>query len=298
MKKIALSLCALSLCAAVPAQKKMSGKISFPKFDTEAHRGGRGLMPENTIAAMKNAIDLGVTTLEMDLNISKDGQIVVSHDAYFNPLFATTPEGEFLDPKAPKRLLYSMTYDSIAKYDVGLKPHPNFPRQKKIAAKKPLLNDLIDASESYAASKKKTMWYNMEIKSTPNGDGKEHPAPQEFVDKVIGLLKKKNLLSRTIIQSFDVRPLRIIHKDYPDVKLSFLVAKGAENVQAQLDTLGFTPFVYSPEYKTVSAGMVKACHNKQIKIVPWTANTEADIAKLKALKVDGIISDYPDLLVK
>ncbi|MBE7178437.1 MAG: glycerophosphodiester phosphodiesterase, partial [Mucilaginibacter polytrichastri] len=117
-------------------------------------------------------------------------------------------------------------------------------------------------------------------------------------DKVIGLLKKKNLLSHTVIQSFDIRPLQIIHKQYPDVKLSFLVAKGAENVQAQLDTLGFTPFVYSPEYRTVSAEMVKACHDKQIKVVPWTANTEADIARLKALKVDGIISDYPDLLVK
>lgn len=278
--------------------QKNTGKISFPKFDTEAHRGGRGLMPENTIAAMKNAVDIGVTTLEMDLHITKDKQVLVSHDSWFNPLITTTPEGKFLDPKEPKRILYSMNYDSIAKYDVGLKPHPDFPKQKKIAAKKPLLSDLIDEMEAYSAGKKRVMWYNMEIKSTPKGDGINHPAPEEFVDLVIELLRNKKLLGRTVIQSFDVRPLQIIHQKYPEIKLSYLVAPGAEKVDEKMQLLGFTPFIYSPEYKTVSAVMIKNCHEKGIKVVPWTVNNIEEVERLKKLKVDGIISDYPDLLVK
>ncbi|MBE7175217.1 MAG: glycerophosphodiester phosphodiesterase [Mucilaginibacter polytrichastri] len=266
----------------------------FPTFDAEAHRGGRGLMPENTIPAMKDAIDRNVTTLEMDLHITKDGQVIVSHDAWFNPLITTTPDGKFLE-KDEKRLLYSMPYDSIAKYDVGLKPFPEFPRQKKMAVKKPLLSDLIDESETYAKSRKKTMWYNMEIKSSPEGDGTEHPAPEEFVEKVITLLRKKNLLGRTVIQSFDVRPLQIIHKKYPDVKLSFLTGKGGEDVDGQLKRLGFTPFIYSPYYTLVSEASVVHCHALGMKVVPWTANKAEEIEKLKALKVDGVITDFPDL---
>lgn len=266
----------------------------FPAFDAEAHRGGRGLMPENTIPAMLDAIGRNVTTLEMDLHISGDGQVIVSHDAWFNPLITTTPDGKFL-AKEEKRLLYSMPYDSIARYDVGLKPHPEFPRQKKMAVKKPLLADLVDATERYAKRRKKTMWYNMEIKSSPQGDGSEHPAPEEFADKVIGLLKAKHLLGRTVIQSFDLRPLQIIHQKYPDVKLSFLTGKGSEDVDGQLKLLGFTPFIYSPYYTLISAATVSRCHELGMKIVPWTANTAEEIKKLKDMHVDGLITDYPDL---
>jgi glycerophosphoryl diester phosphodiesterase len=104
---------------------------TFPSFDKEGHRGSRGLMPENTIPAMLKAIDLGVTTLEMDAVISRDKQVVVSHDPYFNADITTTPEGgQLTKAEASSRLLYRMDYDSIKKYDVGLKPHPGFPRQQ------------------------------------------------------------------------------------------------------------------------------------------------------------------------
>src|SRR4051794_38688391 len=110
----------------------MSQSKSVSKLDLQAHRGGRGLMPENTIPAMENAIDLGVTTLEMDVVISKDNKVVVSHDPYFNEIITTTPEGAFLTKdSAPRYLLYLMPYDSIKKFDVGSKPHPDFPRQQK-----------------------------------------------------------------------------------------------------------------------------------------------------------------------
>ncbi|MEO6134929.1 MAG: glycerophosphodiester phosphodiesterase family protein, partial [Ginsengibacter sp.] len=134
-------------------------------FDEQAHRGGRGLMPENTIASQKNAIDFGCT-LEMDLQMSKDKKIVVSHDGYFNSDFCLTPEGKTMTKEdGLSRLLFNMDYDSIAKYDVGLKPHPGFPQQKKIPASKPLLNVLIDSVEAYARQKNLMNHYNIEIKS-------------------------------------------------------------------------------------------------------------------------------------
>src|SRR5829696_9647476 len=117
-------LACTSLLACHTSNKAMKEELNIA-FDKEGHRGCRGLMPENTIPAMLKAIDLDVTTLEMDLNVSADKQVVVSHDPYFNEKITTTPEGKSLTKaEAVTRLLYSMRYDSIRKYDVGLKPHP------------------------------------------------------------------------------------------------------------------------------------------------------------------------------
>ncbi len=288
-----------SILMSCSSRKPASSGTKPSVFDFEAHRGGRGLMPENTIAAMKNAIDLNATTLELDLQISKDKKVVVSHDSYFHNLFSTTPSGGYLTPQqARKTLLYSMTYDSIRKYDVGLKPHPDFPRQKKVAAVKPLLTALIDSAGAYAASKGRKMQYNMEIKSNKANDNVYHPEPQEFVDLVIGVLKQKNLIDRTIIQSFDIRPLQIIHRLYPRVRLSYLVDKKTGELAQNLKSLGFNPAVYSPESSIVTKEMVDACHQRNIKVIPWTVNEEDAIRSLMKMGVDGIISDYPDLFNK
>lgn len=275
-------------------------QISANKLSMEAHRGGRGLVPENTIEAMKYAIGLaGVNTLEMDLVISKDKQVVVSHDVYFHQNITTTPEGKYLTAdEAKKRLLYQMDYDSICKYDVGLKPPPDFPKQKRFAAIKPLLSKLIDETEADAVWKGKQMDYNMEIKSRKSDDGIAHPDPDEFIELVIKVLKEKNILSRTVIQSFDMRPLQVLHQKYPEVKLSFLTGKNAAGPAQMLSRLGFSPAVYSPEYSTVNAEMISYCHERSIKILPWTVNTLPEIKSLISLGVDGIISDYPDLFEK
>jgi glycerophosphoryl diester phosphodiesterase len=144
MKYISVSSIAIALLFSCTAQKQSQQNdktVTYPSFDKQGHRGSRGLMPENTIPAMKKAIDLNVTTLEMDANITKDKKVVVSHDPYFNADITTTPDGKFLSKEeASKLLLYGMTYDEIKKYDVGLKPHPSFPRQQKIAVHKPLPN--------------------------------------------------------------------------------------------------------------------------------------------------------------
>ena len=269
-------------------------------FDKEGHRGCRGLMPENTIPAMRKAIDLGVTTLEMDLNISKDNQVVVSHDPYFNENITTTPEGKYLTKaEAAKRLLYTMPYDSIRKYDVGRKPHPDFPKQEKLAAYKPLLAELIDASESYAKEKGRTMLYNIEIKSKPENDRKKHPPVEEFVDLAMAVINAKGITNRTTIQSFDPRALQVMHRKYPGVITSLLIENNDKrSLDEQLQQLGFTPNVYSPHYSLVTASLVEQCRQKNIKVTPWTVNTLEEMQRLLTLKVDSIISDYPDLFQK
>jgi glycerophosphoryl diester phosphodiesterase len=267
------------------------------QLDKEAHRGGRGLMPENTIPAMLHAIDLDVTTLEMDTHISKDGQVVVSHDPYFNENFSTTPEGKSLTKEESRqRLLYTMTYDSIAKYDVGLKPYSTFPQQQKMAVHKPLLSALIDATEAYAKQNGKTIAYNIEIKSKQGGEGKLHPPVEEFVDKVMQVINKKDIASRTIIQSFDLRALQVMHRKYPQLATSLLIeANEKTSLDEQLQQLGFTPSAYSPNFALVTPSLVQQCHDKKMKIIPWTVNDLAEMKRLQQMGVDGIISDYPNL---
>lgn len=271
---------------------------SFPAFDKQGHRGSRGLMPENTIPAMYKAIDLGVTTLEMDVVISRDKQVVVSHDPYFNADITTTPEGGHLTKKeGTSRLLYNMDYDSIKKYDVGLKPHPNFPRQQKVAVHKPLLSELIRASEAYARQKGLApIWYNIETKSNPSGDGTKHPAPEAFVDLLVGVIQKEGIADRTVIQSFDPRTLQVVNRKYPNIKTSYLIeATEVKSLEGHLKDLGFTPFALSPHFTLVTPQLVKACHEKGMKVIPWTLNTKDQMDAARAAGVDGIITDYPDL---
>jgi glycerophosphoryl diester phosphodiesterase len=269
----------------------------YPAFDAEAHRGGRGLMPENTIVAMKNTIDLGVTGLEMDTHITADGQVVLSHDEYINPLFTLSPDGkEISSEEAKKRVLYKMTYTDLKQYDVGSKYYDKFPRQKKIKTYMPLLADLIDSVQLYLKSQhKKQVFYNIETKCSPAGDNVYNPGPEEFAERLMTVIKQKKIMPFVVIQSFDKRTIQFIHQKYPDVRTSYLV-ENKKTLEENISDLGYTPFIYSPAYKLVDATLVKQCHDKHIKVLPWTVNTSEEIQKLKDLKVDGIISDYPDLL--
>jgi glycerophosphoryl diester phosphodiesterase len=265
-------------------------------FDKQAHRGGRGLMPENTIASEKNAINYDCT-LEMDLQMSKDKKIVVSHDAYFNSDFCLTPAGDSMTKKdGLSRLIYDMPYDSVAKYDVGLKPYPTFPKQKKIHEIKPLLSVLIDSVEAYAKEKHHINHYNIEIKSNLKYDGKYYPTLQEYVDSAMKIILDKGIASRTMMQSFDVRALRMIREKYPKIQTSYLVgANDKKTVQGYIDELGFKPDIFSPEFSLVTPELVKAFHEKHILIIPWTPDTLEEMQRLKDMGVDGEITDYPEL---
>lgn len=271
---------------------------SFPAFSTEAHRGGRGLMPENTIVAMKKAMDLGVTTLEMDTHITSDDQVVLSHDEYINPLFTLTPDGKEITKEASKQLiLYKMRYDELKRYDVGSKYYSKFPEQLKVKAHMPLLAELIDSVQHYAKVKgMKQPFYNIETKMGKDGDNVLNPAPEQFVKLLMEVIRAKKISPYVVIQSFDVRTIQFLHQQYPDIRTSYLVDKG--DLESNLKKLGYTPFIYSPAYKMVDAALVKKCHELNMKVIPWTPNTKTEIEQLRNLGVDGIISDYPNLLVE
>jgi len=299
MNKRILVAAVMLTAGSCTAQKMDKKLVNFPAFDTEAHRGGRGLRPENTIPAMLNAVDIGITTLEMDTHITADGKVVVAHDDTFNPLFALAPGGAEI-PKADARkyALYQMSYADIAKFDVGSKPYDKFPQQQKMKVHVPLLADLIDSVQAHLkATGKPQVFYNIETKSSADQDGVYNPDPETFVKLLMDVIAQKKIMPYVVIQSFDLRTIQVLHKKYPQVRTSFLV-ENKEPFATNLASLGFTPYIYSPNSKLVTAGLVKQCHDQGIKIIPWTVNTKEEIAALKALGVDGIISDYPNLLVQ
>lgn len=287
----------LALTGAVVLLSSCGGKAPI---DLQAHRGGAGLMPENTIEAMQNAMDLGVNTLEFDLQLSSDRQVVVSHDPYFHPRYSTRPDGTVVRKGDPKEYLFTMPYDSIAKYDVGLKPVSRWPEQKKIAAVKPLASDLIDFTEAYAAEHGlKPFNYNIEIKSVDDdGEGTLWPDYREFCDVCIPLLLSKNLGDRLIVQSFDERSLEYIHSKYPQVILSYLTDEDETDIEDILEELSFKPRWWSPYHKVVTPENVKYCHRRGIKVVPWTVDEPEDIRRIADCGADAIISNYPDRLIE
>lgn len=268
------------------------------KLDLQAHRGGRGIMPENSIQAMLQAVSLGVKTLELDCVVSKDNQVVVSHDTYMSGDFMLKPDGSPISKAEEKGLrIYSMPYDSVKRYDGGRKPHPQFPDQKKMKTYKPLLTELIDSVEHFVKTNKlKPVYYNLEIKSAPAGDNTEHPVPDEFVKLVMDVLIKKRIAQRVTIQSFDVRPLQVLHQDFAKQRLSYLIANN-DSFTDNVTRLGFTPQVISPYYTLIDSNFVREAHQAKVQVLPWTVNDGADMKKMAELGVDGIISDYPDKLV-
>lgn len=267
-------------------------------FDKQGHRGCRGLMPENTIPAYLKAIDLGVTTLEMDAVITKDSQVVMSHEPFFNPEITTKPDGSSVTVQEEKSLnIYHMNYDEIKTFDVGLKPHPRFPQQQRMNVVKPLLKDVVDSVTAHMMTMKRPpVYYNIETKSDPLGDDTYHPKPAKFVELLVAVIKEKGIEDRTIIQSFDIRTLQYLHEHYPDIKTALLIEDfDKKSFALQLKDLGFIPTIYSPAYQLVTPLLVKQCHDTGIKLIPWTVNNKTEIDKLKNLGVDGIISDYPNL---
>lgn len=268
---------------------------SQQKFDKEGHRGSRGLYPENSIPAMEKAVDLGAT-LEMDISFSKEKTPIVSHDQHISSVIALKPNGDTINKHEEKTLvLYQMPYAEIRKYVYGQKYYPLFPNQHLTKVYVPKLDELIDSVETYAKQHGKPLpWYNIETKTSSAGDNILHPAPGEFVERMMAVILSKKIEQRVIIQSFDTRTLEIIHKKYPKIPTSYLVQ--TKDLKDNLSKLSFTPNIYSPDYRVIDESIIKECHRLNIKVIPWTVDTETDIEKLKEWGVDGIISDYPNLL--
>lgn len=267
-------------------------------FDTQGHRGCRGLMPENTIPAMLKALEDGVVTLEMDVVITKDKQVILSHEPFFNHEITTKQNGQAVTEAEEKGLnIYKMTYAETQLFDVGIKPHPRFPQQQKLNIIKPLLKDVIQAADAKAIQLKRALpFYNIETKTKESTDNIFHPAPAEFVELLVAVIKQKGIEERTIIQSFDIRTLQYLHAKYPSIKTALLIEPPTlKSVESQIDQLGFVPTIYSPAYQLVNEQMVKKCHEMGMLIIPWTVNELQKIQSLKLLGVDGVISDYTNL---
>lgn len=280
-------------CATTKNKNVMPGA-----FDKQGHRGCRGLMPENTWVAMKAALDLGVTTLEMDVVVTHDKKIILSHEPFFSADITTKPDGKYVLPEEEHQLnIYRMDYEQVLHFDVGMKPHPRFPKQQKLKAVKPTLEDLIKSAAQYAvASKRPVPFYNIEIKSDPAGDESYHPSPPDFVNLVMSVIQAAGIEDRVIIQSFDFRSLRYLHQHFPLIKSAMLVETlNGRSLETLLQELGYVPNIYSPLHTLVDQALVTACHEKGIRIIPWTVNERLRIMELKAMGVDGIITDYPDL---
>jgi glycerophosphoryl diester phosphodiesterase len=276
---------------------KKINEMQQPEFDKQGHRGARGLMPENTWPAMKAALDLGVTTLEMDVVVTKDQQVVLSHEPFFSHDITTKPDGSLITVSEERSYnIFQMNYDEVRRFDVGLKPLSRFPKQQKISAYKPLLSEVIDSINSYMKSRNRPYPYlNIETKCTPPGDGLFHPVPSQFVDLIMNVIVSKNLMDKVIVQSFDYRTLRYLHEKHPQIKTAMLVEKPVLSFEKQLEDLGFIPTIYSPHYLLVNSYLINQCRKKGIKIIPWTVNEKKKIEELQEAGVDGIITDYPDL---
>ncbi len=273
-----------------------------PSFDNQGHRGCRGLMPENTIPAMLHALDLGVTTLEMDVVFTKDSVAILSHEPFFNHEITTVMPGTYVQSNISEKNeknwnIFKMTFAETKRFDVGVKPHPRFPQQEKIWAQKPSLAAMFDSVKAYMQQSKRPFpFFNIETKTSPLTDNVYHPAPAAFVELLMKVIKEKEMEKFVMIQSFDPRTLQYLHQHYPSIPTVLLIEDfDKRTLEVQLKALGFIPTVYSPHYALVNEALVRNCHQQHIKVIPWTVNEKDKITELKKLGVDGIISDYPNL---
>jgi glycerophosphoryl diester phosphodiesterase len=270
----------------------MRKKSDNRNFDIQGHRGCRGLFPENTIAGFLQAVQIGVNTLEMDVVVNAENQVVVSHDPFYHTDITTLSNGRFLSLTSQFDWnIYKMTSAEMSGLDVGLKTHPRFTKQKKMAASKPLLSDV------FQTFKNEEILFNVEIKRKPEGDGVFHPDVRSFVDLVVGVIQKYNMADRVTVQSFDVETLQFLHSAYPAIKTAFLTDDRLATFDDNIEKLGFVPSVYSPQYRLVTPLLVNYCHKNGVRIIPWTVNHASTMRKLIYWGVDGIITDYPDKLV-
>ncbi|WP_055443084.1 glycerophosphodiester phosphodiesterase family protein [Lacinutrix himadriensis] len=263
-------------------------------IDIQGHRGCRGLMPENTLPAFQKAIALGVDTLELDVAISKDNKVIVSHEPYMNPDICLDPNGkEIPEPDGEKYNLYQLSYLEIKDFDCGTKFYERFPNQEKIQTYKPSLDEVFSASEAL----NKNIKYNIEIKALPVYDGVFTPKPKEFVKLVLQTIQEHQVFNRCNLQSFDVRILEEIKKQAPEMQVAILV-DASEGISEKLKQLSYKPEIISPYYKLLDKETTNYYQEQGFKVIPWTVNTAFQMQEMIDFNVDGIITDFPDVLLQ
>lgn len=278
---------------------KKTKMVKLPEnFTFQGHRGARGLLPENTIPSFLKCLSLGIHTMELDVVISQDNQVVVSHEPWFNPQICSFPDGKPVTfNTAHQHIIYQMPYHAVVQFDCGKRGNPDFKRQIPQPAVKPLLSEVIKIADEYAVENNLQMpVYNIEIKTENGsaGDGFYQPSPPLFVQLVNEIITRFDINNRVIVQSFDNRIVKELNNLKPDYPLSFLTAS-PRNFESQIKDLGFQPQIYAPHYSLVSKTLVNKVHQKGLKLITWTVNTQALMIDLIEKGVDSIITDYPDL---
>ena len=294
--------------------------LSAQALDLQGHRGARGLLPENTVPAFLRAIELGMTTLELDCGVTRDGVVVVAHDRTLNPDFTRDAQGKWLDGTPPA--IRNLTYVELVRYDVGrLKPGTEyakrFPKQQPMdGTRVPALADLFGLVRSRRKAKVR---FNIETKLSPLAPD-ETVAPDAFVRALLGSIRKAGMESRVSIQSFYWRTLQIVQKEAPGIPTVYLTAESTSphNVPRNATHSPWTAgnqlsahggslprmvkaaggAVWSPYHGDLTRERLTEAHALGLKVVVWTVNAEDDMRRFIEWGVDGIISDYPDVLAK
>jgi glycerophosphoryl diester phosphodiesterase len=255
-------------------------------IDLQGHRGARGLLPENTLPSFERAIALGVTTLEMDVGVTADGVVVVHHDRRLNPDLARGPDGQYV--RAPAPTIHSLGFEELQRYDVGrLRPGSEyaskFPHQQPIDGTRiPRLLDVLTLNPRVR--------FNIETKLLPDAPD-ETLAPEPFARALIAEVRKAGVESRTTIQSFDFRTLKVVEREAPEIATAYLASRRHPD-PAPVAQAGAK--IWSPDFTILDGKRMSEARRHDLKVVPWTVNEPADIARVLDLGVDGIISDYPD----
>ncbi len=270
--------------------------LSIPEI--HGHRGCRGLRPENTLAGFLHALELRVDVLELDVIISADEQVVVSHEPWLSAAICQDAAGKRIHPTSEREHnLFQMPYAAIRRYDCGSICNPRFPQQQPEAAYKPLLQEVIMKANTYAQELGRPLpFFSIEIKSSPAGDGIFHPSPPHFVELVLVVVRATGIAARTTLLSFDKRVLQAARNQVSALPLCLLV-EDEQPLAEHLNELGFVPAVYGPEHRLVNEKLVAEVHTCGMRLIPWTVNEPAEMQRLIALGVDGITTDYPDRLV-
>lgn len=286
-------------------------------FDIEAHRGGRALFPENTLPSFANALSMGVNTLELDIGVTSDGTIVVSHERGLNPDLARNPDGVYVAP--PGTPFVRLRLEDVKKYDVGqIRPGSRyaaqFPDQHAVPGTRiPTLREVFDLVRK---SGDRNVRFNIETKIDPHHPD-ESPDPERFVTLLLDFLEAQKFTDRVMIQSFDWRTLQLVQKVAPAIPTVYLTLQKGAGATIFLDkasdwTAGFDPAghgnsvpaavkaaggaIWSPYFGDVDPGLIAESHRLGMAVVVWTVNKPADMARMIDIGVDGIISDHPDLL--
>ena len=266
------------------------------RLDIHGHRGARGLLPENTIPGFVLALREGADVLEMDLCISADGQVIVSHEPWMSHNICRKPDGnDIRETEEQSFNLHALTAGQIAEFDCGMRPHPDFPEQRHLPAHKPTLGEVVHVIETVPLLDGAPVRYNLELKHRADWEPTFCPQAAAFARMVIAEVNRLGIAERTILQSFSAPMLEAIHAQAPDMATAWLV-NTAGTADEQLAKLSFQPEVYSPKWTLLDAETVHDLQSRGIQVIPWTVNEGADLFAMMQMGVDGIITDHPDRL--